>query len=255
MNKFLQFGFGLVAFVALGGAACASDDRVTETRPVDARVVRVHLEGVVNLQLKQGSVPSLTLTGDARYLGRTTTSQSGDTLTIETNFSEHGHLNGRSIQATLVLPRLREVVSDTLGSTDVKGFSGDELVIGLEGAGSVKVACNYKVVNANLGGVGSMKIDGGDGDGVNIDLQGAGSVTLTGRGKWLKANLNGLGGIDAQQFETDSVNLDLSGLGNATVHARQSANLSLSGLGSVTVFGKPLNRKVSVDGLGKVSWK
>jgi len=39
------------------------------------------------------------------------------------------------------------------------------------------------------------------------------------------------------------------------VNAHLNANLNLSGLGSVTVYGKPLNRKVSVDGLGKVSWK
>ena len=57
------------------------------------------------------------------------------------------------------------------------------------------------------------------------------------------------------QFAADTVNVDLSGLGNASVTAHQNANLSLSGLGSVTVYGKPLNRKVSVDGLGKVSWK
>jgi hypothetical protein len=53
----------------------------------------------------------------------------------------------------------------------------------------------------------------------------------------------------------DSVSLELSGLGNATVTAQQSADLNLSGMGSVTVYGKPLNRRVSVDGLGKVSWK
>ena len=70
---------------------------------------------------------------------------------------------------------------------------------------------------------------------------------------WLKASL---GGLDAQYFLVDTVNLDLSGLGNATVWARQNANLNLSGLGSVTVHGKPaVNRSVSVDGLGKVSWK
>ena len=45
------------------------------------------------------------------------------------------------------------------------------------------------------------------------------------------------------------------GLGNAIVNARSNAKLSLSGLGSVVVYGKPANRDVSVDGLGKVSWK
>jgi hypothetical protein len=53
----------------------------------------------------------------------------------------------------------------------------------------------------------------------------------------------------------DTVDVDLSGLGNASVNAHQNATLKLSGLGSVTVYGKPLNRKVAVDGLGKVSWK
>jgi hypothetical protein len=53
----------------------------------------------------------------------------------------------------------------------------------------------------------------------------------------------------------NNVNLDLSGLGNATVTAHQNVTLNLSGLGSVTVYGKPLNRKTRVDGLGKVSWK
>jgi hypothetical protein len=80
-------------------------------------------------------------------------------------------------------------------------------------------------------------------------------VTLSGRSKWLKADLGGLGGLDAQQFAVDTVNLDLSGLGNATVTAHQNATLNLSGMGSVTVYGKPLNRKTTVDGLGKVSWK
>jgi hypothetical protein len=80
-------------------------------------------------------------------------------------------------------------------------------------------------------------------------------LTLHGRSKWLKADLGGLGGLFAQQFHADNVNVDLSGLGNATVNARQNATLNLSGLGSVTVYGKPRNRNVSVDGLGKVSWK
>jgi Putative auto-transporter adhesin, head GIN domain len=90
---------------------------------------------------------------------------------------------------------------------------------------------------------------------VDLDLGGAGYITLGGRSKLLHATLGGLGGLNAQQFQADAVNVDLSGLGNATVTAKTSATLNLSGLGSVTVYGKPLNRNVSVDGLGKVTWK
>jgi hypothetical protein len=119
----------------------------------------------------------------------------------------------------------------------------------------MKVVSNYRVVTASLGGVGSMNIQSGNSDGIDLNLQGAGWVTLVGKSKWLKAQLGGLGGLDAQQFQAENVKLELSGLGNATVSAKQSATLNLSGMGSVTVYGKPLNRNVSVDGLGKVSWK
>jgi hypothetical protein len=100
-----------------------------------------------------------------------------------------------------------------------------------------------------------MQLQGLNAEGVDLRLSGAGYVTLRGTSKWLKADLGGLGGLDAQGFTADTVSVDLSGLGNATVTAHQNANLNLSGMGSVTVYGKPLNRKVTVDGLGKVSWK
>jgi hypothetical protein len=119
----------------------------------------------------------------------------------------------------------------------------------------MKIQCSYRLVTAVLGGLGSMHIEGGSHEGIDLNLRGAGVVTLRGSSKWLKASLNGLGNMDAQHFVVDTVNLDLSGLGNATVAARHNANLNLSGLGSVTVYGKPVNRSVNVDGLGKVSWK
>lgn len=253
MNKAMNWGAALLMMLAMGLAAAA--EKVTETRPVDARVVRVKLDGVISLQVQQGATPSLTLSGEQKYLARTTTRQNGDTLAIETEFNDHGHIDAKTVRVILTLPNLREVVSDSVGSTEVRGFSGKELVLGLEGAGAIKVDCNYKVLFANLGGVGSMNIQNGDSDSVNLDLRGAGYITLAGKTKWLKANLGGLGGLDAKAFDAENVNIDLSGLGNATVLARQSADLNLSGMGSVTVFGKPLSRKVSVDGLGKVSWK
>ncbi|NNG22196.1 GIN domain-containing protein [Telluria aromaticivorans] len=239
------------------GIAVAAPERVTETRPVDARVVRVKIDGVVDLKIRQGMTPMLVLTGDPRLLGKTTTLQSGDTLNIGTETRGVNINLGRSmgLHAELTLPNLREVSSESVGGTMVSGFSGDELELNLDGAGSMNVSCNYRVLSASLGGVGSMKIHGINSDSVELNLSGAGYVTLHGRSKWLKAELGGLGGLDAHGFSAENVTLELSGLGNATVTARDSANLTLSGMGSVTVHGKPANRKVSLDGLGKVNWK
>jgi hypothetical protein len=253
MNKIFSLAAVGAALCAVLGFAHAAPDVTTETRPVDARVVRVKVDGAVDLKIRQGATPQLTITGEPRYLERTMTAQNGDTLNIDTDI--RGHVRTGSLHAELVLPALRSVTSESLGSTEISGFSGDELELTLDGAGSMKIACNYRLVRASLGGIGSMQMQGLNGEGVELNLQGAGYISLAGRAKWLKADLGGLGNLDAQQCNADSVDIDLSGLGNARVTARQNANLNLSGMGSVTVYGKPQNRKVAVDGLGKVSWK
>lgn len=262
MNHLIKLGAAIAVpcalFCAAIGVAEAAPETSTETRPIDARVVRVKLEGLGDLKIRQGATPALVLTGDARLLSRTTTSQKGDTLNIETEGRNSGFSFGRSsgLQAELVLPNLQAVSSESLGSTTVSGFAGETLSINLDGAGSMYVSSSeYRTIKASLGGVGNLKIQGVNSEHVDLSLGGAGYVTLSGRSKNLRAELGGLGGLDAQACTVDSVTLDLSGLGNATVNAQRSANLALSGMGSVTVFGKPANRKVALDGLGKVNWK
>lgn len=254
MSKLFSFTVALAAFLGLAAPAAAGDKTVLETRQVDGRVVRIRLDGIIDLRLRQGEPASLTLVGERRWLERTSTVQNGDTLHIDTE-GRGFKLGGANLRAELTLPALREINSEGVGSTEVSGFTGDDLDLTLEGAGSMKVRCNYKHVSASLGGVGSMNLQGLDNDTVEIDLRGAGYITLGGSTKSLKAQMGGLGGLDARHFNAQSVDLELSGLGNATVSAKDSANLNLSGMGSVTIYGKPLNRNVSVDGLGKVSWK
>ena len=256
MGQLMKWGAAALLGASLGTAMAGTDETATETRTLDARVVRVKLDGQIDLRLKQGPVPSLVISGDKKLLGGTTSEQQGDTLTISNDAKgfKFGR-RGASLRAELTLPQLREVSTENVGSAEVSGFSGDELDLNLDGAGSMKIHCSYRLVTAVLGGVGSMHIDGGKHEGIDLNLRGAGYVTLKGSSKWLKASLGGLGSMDAQHLLVDTVNLELSGLGNASVWARQNANLNLSGLGSVTVYGKPVNRSVSVDGLGKVSWK
>ena len=235
-------------------ATAAADDTVSETRAIDARVVRVKLDGLIELKLRQGKVASLTISGDKRSLVKITTLQSGDTLHIDSE-TQGLKMNHPTVHVELVLPALRELTSEGVGSSDVGGFSGNELELSLDGAGSMKIVADYKKVKASLAGIGHINLWVSDSDSVDLDLGGAGYITLGGRSKALKATLAGLGGLNAQQFQADSVNLDLSGLGSAVVTARKDATLNLSGLGSVTVYGKPVNRNVSVDGLGSVNWK
>lgn len=247
---------GLCMLAPLGLATAASEpSSASETRALDARVVRVKIEGVVDLRLRQGSPASLVLSGDPRWIAQMTAQQRGDTVVIGSDMNGVHMQRHSPVRAEMVLPNLREVSSESVGTTEITGFRGDELDLALDGAGAMNVNVQYRLISASMGGVGSMKLAGVNAEGISLDLQGAGYVTLVGRSKWLRAELGGLGGLEARAFAADNVTLELSGLGNATVTAHQSANLNLSGMGSVTVYGKPLSRKVSVDGLGKVSWK
>lgn len=253
MNKMFALGATAAGLCGVLGFAQAAPEVTSETRPVDVKVVRVQLDGAINLTIRQGTPPMLKLDGDPRSLAQTTTRQHGDTLSIDSDV--HGRARINALHAELIVPMLRAVTSDGLGSTNIANFSGgDELTLTLDGAGSMKVVSSHRLVRANLGGIGSMDL-GLNSERVELNLQGAGFLMLSGRAKSLKADLGGLGNLDSQQCTVDNVEVDLSGLGNASVTARQSVDLNLSGLGSVTVYGKPQNRKVAVDGLGKVSWK
>lgn len=255
MNKILGTVMMAAALAVTAGPALA-DEQLSQQRGIDARVLKVKLGGVINLRIKQGATPSLVLIGDKRDVARVSVVQSGETLTIDTD-NRGWHFGGddrRDVRAELTLPNLSELQSHGVGATDVQGFSGDEVRLTLDGAGSVSITSHYRSVIARLGGVGSMTLNAGDTDQVDLKLRGAGHIAVNGHSKVLRATLGGIGSLDARQLEADAVDLDMSGLGGATVYAKTSANLKLSGLGSATVYGKPGNRSAEARGLGSVSW-
>ena len=182
------------------GSNSERDSSASEMRPIDARVVRVKLDGVIDLKLRQGAVAQLVLTGERKYLLKTTTVQSGDTLTIDTDDRNIKIGRRHMLHAELTLPRLRELRSDSVGSTEVFGFSGDEIDLTLDGAGAMKVVADYRVVNASLGGIGSMNIQCGSSERIDLNLHGAGYVTLIGRTKFLKASLGRTGRAGSREI-------------------------------------------------------
>ncbi len=254
MNKFI--GAALIAASLTVAPRPAAAQEVSESRAIDARVVKIKLGGVINLNVKQGATASLTLHGDKQYVAKVTTTQNGDTLVIETD--DKGWSFGRNkkhkLRAELTLPKLNEFSSHGVGSTDVQGFSGDSVKLVLDGAGAITVTSNYKNIDARLGGVGSMKLNAGVTDKVDLNMRGAGRIEINGESKMLRASLGGVGSLEAQQLRADAVDLDMTGLGGATVYAKNSATLNLAGLGSATVYGKPANRNATARGMGSVSW-
>lgn len=255
MKKYLKAAM-LATVLCSGASAALAADIISESRSVDARAVNVDLDGVISLKIKQGPVASLTLYGEPDALKKVTVQQSGDTLRIATVKTNTISIGGKKdLRAELTLPNLRALTSGGVGATEVAGFSGENLRLALEGAGSVKVNAQYRNVDVKLGGVGGMTVNTGNSDNVELHLNGAGRIEMIGQTKQLNASLGGVGSLDAQQLRAETVDVNMSGLGSASVYARTTAKLNLSGLGSATVYGNPTNRKSSANGLGSVSWQ
>jgi hypothetical protein len=253
MNKTFTTAL-LAATLSMAMQGAAADDTVRETRSVDAGVSKVHLNGVIRLNLRQGP-PSLVLSGERRYLSRITTAQRGDTLVIDMANDTGIEGNRHELRADLTVPNLQEFVSQGVGSSEVSGFSGNSVKLALDGAGAVRFNGQYREVDARLGGVGGLTLDPGRADKVDLRLGGAGHITISGQTRLLRARLGGIGGLDAQQLRAETVDLEMSGLGGASVFANSAANIRMSGMGSATVYGKPATRAATTNGFGKVSWQ
>jgi hypothetical protein len=246
----------LAAAIGSGSHAALAADVISESRNVDARAVKLELDGVISIKVRQGAVAALTIYGEPDAVKKVVVEQNGDTLHIGTAKMNNIHFgNSRELRAELTLPNLRAVTSGGVGSTEVSGFNGDNLRLALEGAGSVKVDAQYRNMDVRLGGVGGMTVNGGNSDNVDLQLTGAGRIEITGQTRQLHASLGGVGSLDADQLRADTIDVNMSGLGSASVYARTSANLKLTGMGSAKVYGNPGSRNASARGMGSVSWQ
>ncbi len=235
-----------------------AEERVSQQRGIDARVAKVKLGGVINLQIKQGAAASLVIIGDKDYVTKVKVTQSGDTLNIDTEDGvgwNFGKSKRHTVRAELTVPNLTELASHGVGATEIKGFKGNDIKVSLDGAGSVNLDSAYRNLTASLGGVGSMTIKAGNAERVDLKMRGAGQVEISGTSKILRADLGGVGSLDAEELVADAVELDMSGLGGADVYAKSSAKVKLSGMGSATVHGNPAIRTADAKGMGSISWE
>lgn len=256
MFKVLSATVLAITLTATTGNAFAQQ-QASETRAVDARITKVKLGGVIDLRIKQGPVASLVISGDSRYVPKVVTTQQGDTLQVDIERERHfnfGKDHKEQLRAELTLPNFSELTSQGVGAAEVTGFTGQQVKVALDGAGTVVMTSHYRNVDARLGGVGSMTLNTADSDKIELSLRGAGRIEVNGTSKQLIARLGGVGSLEARELRAESVDLKLTGLGSANVFAKANANLVLSGLGSATVYGKPSNRRSTATGLGSVSW-
>jgi hypothetical protein len=245
-------GPGVSVVIAQTADSGTVSDTGSETRTVEAGIARVSVQGPIDLKLKQGTTPSLTLRGERRILPNIATVRDGDTLRIQAK----GHFTTRQpIVAEVTLPTLQAVQSMGSGNTDINDFSGDTLTLGMSGSGDLRCECRYQVLRADLRGSGGLKFHNTGGERVEINLFGSGNVDASGKVGTLLAKIMGSGNVNARQLQADTSTVSIFGTGDAQVYATNAVAVSSRGTGNVVVYGKPAQRAVSISGTGSVRWE
>lgn len=225
----------------------------SETRKVDARITNIELTGPIDLTLRHGAVPSLTVRGEKRMLGNVETIQSGDSLEIATKGMVLHHRN--PLQVVLVLPSLESISINGSGSSTVNGFIGDKADVQLHGSGNLKFNGRYREVVAGIHGSGEVELNGGSSEKVVVEVVGTGQMTVVGSTDEFKAEQTGAGDLLARHLAAKEAEVELMGSGTATIQAREVVSVSLRGSGDVTVYGSPNQRSVSRTGSGDVTFR
>lgn len=268
MRTLLKTGFTLLvlAFVLIGAGYTAlrvngiSAPRnpegrvvVTEDRTVTAQVTNIDVSGPVNLTLRRGDVPSLSVKGEQRLLANLDTVQDGANLTIGLSGMVLHHR--RRIEIDMVLPRLENIGITGSGEHSVNGFSGDKLAIHKLGSGQLSFNGRYADLTISTRGSGSTDINNGNASRVAVEMTGSGTTTVVGSCRELHAELEGSGELNLRDLAAESAALEQRGSGGATLTATREAVVSLAGSGSMDIYGNPPKRNVARTGSGSVVFR
>jgi hypothetical protein len=268
MRTLFKIGFGLLVLSVLLTAlsysvlrAQGSNTRgnpagrivASETRGITQEVTEIDLSGPIDMTLRQGAIPSLTVRGEQRLLGNIDTSQDGAKLSIGTKGMLLHHR--QPLQVVLVLPAITKLKIRGSGDSTINGFSGERVDVQLYGSGNVKFNGRYKDVAASVHGSGDMEMNGGTSDKVEVALVGSGQMTVVGQCKEFKADQTGSGDLDAEHLAAETAAVNLRGSGTSIVQARKNADVTLRGTGDVSVLGNPDGRTVNRTGSGDVTFR
>jgi hypothetical protein len=236
----IRRGFKLLLFAsALGiGALIAaatfretvdgSGNAATEEREIGT-VTEVSLSGIGNLMVREGDVPSLSVTADDNILPLIETETDGKKLTIRTKSGFSIRPKG-PINFTLTVAKLEKLSVSGAGNATTEKLTGENLTVKLSGAG-----------NATLRDLTCKTL--------TLSLSGAGNAKLTGTADKVTAKISGAGDIDAAGFKVGTAEVQVSGAGNASIWATDELKVKVSGAGDVKYKGSPrIEQKVSGAG-------
>jgi hypothetical protein len=193
----------------------------------------VEFNTIGKLNILQGDVESLNISGPDNLVPEVSTTVRNGTLVIETD------------EKLTIRPVIKEIpLTFTLVVTDLTSLS-------LSGLGDVQVEpLSTPSMSISISGAGNVVQNQIDTDNLNIQLSGLGGVNISGQATQAMIGISGAGSVDAPDLQIQSANISISGLGGATLWVTDQLTGDISGAGSVSYYGNPQTSTTS-SGLGE----
>lgn len=196
----------LLCFAAI---AAHAEDQARSVGPFS----KISISGPMNLMVDAGKPFSVTVQGNANYIGRVKTRVVNGELRI--SMDDDSNIKMRKHERVLVsMPSLTRFEAEGAGLARLNNVQGDRL---------------------------------------DVDYSGAGSVVVTGKVRYVRIDAQGVGELDAKGLIAQEANVRFEGIVAVAIHASEKLTLDVEGMGNVSYYGKPRIVHKSVSGIGSVS--
>lgn len=199
----------LALLLCFASVTAHADDQARSVGPFN----KIAISGPMNLTVDAGKPFSVTVQGDAKFIGRVTTKVVNGELRI--SMDDDSSIKMRKHE--------RVVVSmPTLTSLDAEG-------------------------------AGLARLNNVQGDRLDVDYRGAGSLVINGKVRHLRIDAEGVGEVDTKGLIAQEAKVSFEGIGAVSIYASEKLTVDVEGMGNLTYYGNPRIVNKSVSGIGSVT--
>lgn len=236
----------------------------TKDQPIE-QVKKIVLKGDVDVVLRCGRPPSLSISGDSKNAVESVkTTMSADKLVIEREATTSvmiGSVGGGHGGVYMT--------QTSTGSNNVQiGFISGDAGISL-GVGGAEVIINGRSVAGGgdralvsiampeapdfaLKGSGRVAMNGVEQNRLRLSIEGAGEIHAYGHVELLEVEIAGSGCFGAPNLSAEQATLTITGSGDIDATVRRDVRARIVGSGIIAVRGNPSQRSDSVTGSGRI---
>ncbi|WP_028102453.1 GIN domain-containing protein [Pseudoduganella violaceinigra] len=266
----------LAALISLSLAGCVivvndSSDYVkgngsttVETRSI-ASVSGLRIENrhriEMEVDVRVGGAPSLTIEGEGNLVPRVHTEVLGDTLRVWTDDRLE---SSKPIRVRYTTPRLENIDASGPMRADVQGLAGGPLTVSQTGSGYIELHGHVGKLGVRHTGSGQLYADGLEsseatvdrtgsgrvnigsvrGDALRVSATGSGSIYARGIVRMLDVQLQGSGSVQLGDLRADEANITSNGSGGVQAWVLQKVEARANGSGRIAVNGNPVQRNI-----------